>query len=373
MDQVTMKSNLIIPQVISDLVDSHLGEGLSLLPLTQTDDSLTGKPGDTLQFPAFRSIGKAEAVAENGLVSAGVLSADTVSVTVKKYAKAVRITDEARLSGLGDPLHEASRQLARSIDLAVDEALFDTLKTAPLNRRVPVNALSSEAIALALTLFGEDQEGDKVLLTDAQGFALLRMDPDYLRGSDLGQQMVFSGAVGQIWGCQIVLSGKVKPDAALGEKQHYILKPGALRLVNKTGTLVEVEREPEYMRDTIYCSKHCAAYLYDAGRLIVLTQFTGLQVLQDSMGIAAEPGGAGAVRVSIPAAMQAPQGYKWVYLLADTPEPAGVFGTALTGSRDWAGDQADILTGGKGYVHLYLAGAADLKPVKALSLVAISG
>ena len=105
----------------------------------------------------------------------------------------------------------------------------------------------------------------------------------------------------------------------------------------------------------------------------MLTQFTGLQLLDDSTGITAEPGGAGAVRVSIPAAMQAPQGYKWAYLLSDAPAPAGAFGTALIGSKDWAGDQNDIATGGKGYVHLYLVGAADLKPVKAISLVAIAG
>ena len=58
---------------------------------------------------------------------------------------------------------------------------------------------------------------------------------------------------------------------------------------------------------------------------------------------------------------------------AHAPAPAGAFGTALIGSKDWAGDQNDIATGGKGYVHLYLVGAADLKPVKAISLVAIAG
>lgn len=368
-----MKKDLIIPQVISDLVEGRLGDKVSLLPLTQLDDSLAGKPGDTLQFPAFRYIGKAEQVDENGQVQAGILSADTVSATVKKYAKAVRVTDEARLSGYGDPIGEAARQLAHSIDHAVDDALYEVLAGAGLSRKLPAAGMSSEAVVDALALFGEELEGHKVLLTDAAGFARLRKDPNYIRAGDLGQRMVFSGAVGEIWGCQIVISQKVHSDPVRREKQHYILKPGALRLVNKTGTQVEVEREPEYMRDTIYCSKHCAAYLYDAGKLVSITEFEGLQQLDQDSGIAAEPAEAGALRILIPEGMAAPAGYKWVYTLDDSAAPAGAFGTAVAGSKDWAGSAASVVTGGKLSLHLYLVKAADMKPVKALTLPAIAG
>ncbi len=373
MMETTMKHNVIIPQVIAHLVENRLGDRVTLKPLARTDDTLTGMPGDTLKFPAFRYIGQADQVDENGQVQAGVLSADTVSATVKKYAKAVRITDEARLSGFGDPVGEASRQLAHSIDQAVDNALFEALMDLGLSRKLPVTGLSSEAVVDALTLFGEEQEGDKVLLTDAEGFAALRKDPGYIRASDLGQQLVFSGAVGQIWGCQIVISNKVKPDAARGEKQHFILKPGALCLVNKTGTQVEMEREPEYMRDTIYCSKHCAAYLYDLGKAVSLTQFTGLQTLGAQSGITALPAGAGRLTVSIPGHMRAPAGYKWVYALDDNAAHAGVFGAALAGVKDWPGEAGEIPTGGKLNLHLYLVNAQDMKPVKALTLAAVAG
>ncbi len=371
--ETTMKNNQIIPEVIADLVDSRLGDKLSLMPLARVDDTLQGMPGDTLKFPAFRYIGKADQVDENGQVQAGVLSADTVSATVKKYAKAVRLTDEARLSGFGDPVGEAAKQLAHSIDHAVDSALYDVLMDAGLGRKVPIAGMSSDAVVDALTLFGEEQEGDKVLLTDAEGFAALRKDPGYIRGGDLGQQMVFSGAVGQIWGCQIVISARVKNDPVRGEKQHFILKPGALCLVNKTGTQVEVSREPEYMRDTIYCSKHCAAYLYDAGKLVSLTQFTGLETLGAACGIASVAGGAGKTRVVIPDALAAPQGYKWVVLMDDNPQFAGGFGTAVTGTKDWTGNEAELTTGGKMTAHVLLVGTQDMKPVKAFSTLVMAG
>ena len=364
---ITMKSDMMIPQVISDMVDSELGHKISLLPVTAMDDGLVGKPGDTLQFPAFRYIGKAEQVDENGQVQAGVLSVDTASATVKKYAKAVRITDEARLSGFGDPVGEAAKQLAHAIDHAVDDALYELLQNIGYSRKAKITGLDSEAVADGLTLFGEEQDGEKILLTDADGFNRLRRDPNYLRCGDLAQQSIFSGAVGEIWGCRIVISSKVKADSQHLEKKHYIIKPGALRLVNKTGTQVEVQREPEYMRDSIYCSKHYAAYLYDAGKLVALTEYLGMETLSPGCGIKLVEGDAGKVKLQIPQDMQAAQQSKWVYTLSDSITPVGQFGTALTGSKDYDDNEAEINPGGKLRLHLYLCGA-DLKPVKVMIL-----
>ncbi len=362
---LTLTSNMIIPEVISDMVEERYGQKISLLPLAQVDEGLAGKPGDTLKFPAFRYIGKAERVDENGQVPFGVLSADTVSATVLKYAKAVRITDEARLSGYGDPVGEAAKQLAHAIDHAVDEALYDTLRSIAYSRKAAITALSSESVADGLTLFEDDQDGEKVLLTDAAGYNSLRRDPNYLRGGDVAQRSIFSGEVGEIWGCRIVISSAIRPDPVSREKQYYIIKPGALRLINKTGTQVEVQREPEFMRDTLYCSKHCAAYLYDAGKAVALTEYIGLQTLDAACGIRLMSEGA-EKRLFIPEQLQAGPGSKWVYVMSDASSPLGQFGTALTGAKNYEGNQA-ALTGMKSYVHIYLTGE-DLKPVKVLSL-----
>lgn len=127
---VTMTANLIIPEVVSGLIDSNLGDGITLLPLAEQDDTLVGQPGDTLKFPVFSYIGKAAVVAENGQIIPGRLTASMKSVTVHKYAKAISISDEARLSGYGDPVGEGSRQLAHSLDHAVDDDLFQCLNDA---------------------------------------------------------------------------------------------------------------------------------------------------------------------------------------------------------------------------------------------------
>ncbi len=368
MNETTMKDHLIIPEVMGRLVEEAIGKKSALLPLATKDMSLSGTPGDTLKFPAFRYIGKAEEVAENGEISPGILTADTVSVTVKKYAKAVRITDEARLCGVGEPLAEAARQLAQSIDHAVDDALFERLKDAGYPRKYPVAALSSDAVADALTLFGEDLAGDKVLITDAQGYAALRKDPAYIRASDLGQRMIMSGVVGEIWGCQILVSDKITEDPVTREKQYYILKPGALRLVSKTQTHLEVQREASHMRNTLYASKHCAAYLYDISRVAALCRFTGLEALPNDCGIKSVAKGAGKTALVIPEGMLAPSGLKWVYALDDIAADKGSFGTALTGTTDWQGNEALIATGGKIYLHALLVERDSMKPVKTLTL-----
>lgn len=366
---VTMTNHLIIPEVVSNLIDANLGEGITLLPLAEQDDTLVGQPGDTLKFPVFSYIGKAAVVAENGQIIPGQLTASMKSVTVHKYAKAISISDEARLSGYGDPVGEGSRQLAHALDHAVDDDLFQCLNDVGVARKYVSTTVSADTIADALTLFGEDVEGGKVFLTDAKGLAELRKDPDFVGRGDMGEQLVMHGAKGEVWGCEIVVSGKVRENADVCEKNYFIVKPGALRLVNKQGALVEIDREPEFMRDNIYASLHCVPYLYDASKVIAITQFTGLQSLSnkaEKLGFAVSANESSATVITIPEEWTAPAGYKWVYTLNTAAADLGAYGTAYTSGTAWAKDGA-ITVGSNTYCHLLLVDEAN-KPVKTLTI-----
>ncbi len=368
----TTTANLIIPEVVADLVESKLGDKVTLLPLTVQDNTLQGQPGDTLNFPAFRYIGKADEIAENAEITPSLLSSYTVPAKVKKYAKAVQITDEARLSGFGDPVGEAASQLAHSIDHAIDDALFEQLGFLPLGRILPTAGLSAASVADALALFGEDLDGEKVILVDAVGFAALRKDPDFIRASDMGQRAIFSGVVGEIWGCQIVISNKIKQDDTLKEKRYPILKPGALRLINKAGTILEVEREAKYMRDTIFASKHCAAYLYDDSKAVALSmQFGVQQVDAEQFGIQSVAGATGKTRIIIPDNLT-PTGFKWQIVLNTNASHAFAFGSAVTGATNWTNSETEIAAGSNTYAHVVLVDA-NLKPYKYASLPIVKG
>ncbi len=373
MSEYTLKANLVIPEVIADLVETKLGDNITLLPLAEEDNTLVGQPGDTLKFPAFKYIGKAAVVNENGQIVTGKLEAGTVQATVHKYAKGISITDEARLSGHGDPMGEAAKQLARAIDQGVDDELFGVLNSVGVSRKHINTTISADNIADALVLFGEDLTGDKVLLTDAAGFAALRKDGDYIRASDLGQRMITDDVVGEIWGCQILISNKIKTDTTVNEKNHFIVKPGALRLVNKRGTQVEVQREADYMRDNVFASKHCAAYLYDASKVVALTEFTGLQVLTAASGIETVAGASGKTKIVIPNVMAAPAGYKWVYILDQSASDVGTFGTAVSGDTDWTSSATEISASTNTYAHIILVNSTDDKPVKTITVAVNAG
>ena len=362
----------ILPEVMADLVETKLGARVSLLPLATRDNSLMGQPGDTIRFPAFRYIGKADEIAENGQITPNLLTSFSVPTTVRKYAKAVQITDEVRLCGFGDPVGEAAGQLAQSIDHAVDDALYEQLHSLPLSRVYPVSGLSPDAVADGLTLFGEDLDGPKVILVDPQGYATLRKDPDYIRSCDLGQRMLFSGVVGEIWGCQVVVTRKIGPNAALGENRYYILKPGALRLVNKSGTFIEVQREPEFMRDTIYASKHCAAYLYDDSKAVALSVFTAVQTLANDL-ITTKAMGAGSTAIVIPEnLMNPPANCKWAYVLNTSSAFSVTFGAAVTGATPWVSSDTAIAAGSNTYAHVLLLDQNN-KPLKKGTAAIIKG
>ena len=369
----TLKANLVIPEVIADLVETKLGDNITLLPLAEQDNTLEGQPGDALKFPAFEYIGAASVVNENGQVVVGNLVAGTKTATVHKYAKAISITDEARLSGFGNPMDEAAKQLARAIDQGVDDELFSVLNGVNINRKFVNSTLSADNIADALVLFGEDLTGPKILLTDAAGFAQLRKDADYIKASDMGQRMINGDVVGEIWGCQILITNKVKNNTTVKEKQHFIVKPGALRLVNKRGTLIEVQREPDYMRDNIFASKHCVAYLYDHSKVVALTQFTGVQALTAASGIETKAGTSGTTKIVIPSVMAAPAGYKWVYKLDTSADNIGAWDTALSGTTDWVNSDTEITASNNTQAHVVLVNATDSKPVKTITVAVNKG
>jgi hypothetical protein len=364
----TTKANLIIPEVIAEIVDTNLGEKLVFGEVTTKDTTLSGRPGDTLKFPSFEYIGAAGDVAENAEVPVVELNSTAKEVTVKKYAKGVQITDEAINSGFGDPMGEAARQLAYAIDHKADNDLHAALKAAPWGRVFPVASLSADEIATALTLYGEDLDGPKILYCLPQDLATLRKDPDYIRPSDIGQERIFNGVVGEIWGCQISVSEKLKADSKA--QKSFICKPDALRLVMKESVNVEVEREPKYMRSTVYASEHAAAYLYNEGSVIVLYKPVAVESL-DGLGIELYTDGADK-KIKVPSNMFAivPDVTKIRYLLNDSAVPTAVIGTPLVGTTEITATGQVINTAGKDYLHVFVC-KADNSPL-ALTTIPIS-
>ena len=130
---VTKIENLIDAEVMADAISGKLEAAIRVTPFAKIDTTLEGKnAGDTITVPKFAYIGDAEDVAEGIECGAVLLTATTTEAKVKKAMKAVELTDEAVLSGYGDPVGETNMQLAKSIASKVDADAMAALQTAQL-------------------------------------------------------------------------------------------------------------------------------------------------------------------------------------------------------------------------------------------------
>lgn len=260
----TYLANLFNPQVVGDRIQKKLFDYVRFAPLARVYDNLEGRPGSTVTLPYYNSIGAATLVGEGQDIPISQLTESTVSVTISKYAKGVQITDEAVLSAYGDPIGEAVDQIAQSIAQAYDNAMLAAMGTsADAGMTTAAAALTADGIASALTLFGEDIDGEKVILVNPAAYETIRKANGWIPGTEVAANMIIRGTVGMIHGCQVVVSNKLTTANCA-----YIVKPGALAIYNKRGILVETDRDIINKSTVITADRHAAVYVLDKTKLI---------------------------------------------------------------------------------------------------------
>ena len=260
----TYLANLFNPQVVGDRINKKLFDYIRFAPLARVYNNLEGRPGSTVTLPFYNSIGAATLVGEGQDIPISQLTESTVSVTISKYAKGVQITDEAVLSAYGDPIGEAVDQIAQSIGQAYDNAMLAAMGTsADANMTTAAAALTADGIASALTLFGEDIDGDKVILVSPAGYETIRKANGWIPGTEVAANLIIRGTVGMIHGCQVVVSNKL-----IAANASYIVKPGALAIYNKRSILVETDRDIINKSTVITADRHAAVYVLDKSKLI---------------------------------------------------------------------------------------------------------
>ena len=263
---ITKLNNMINPQVLASMVDGELEFAIKFAPLATIDNTLVGRPGNTVSLPAYKMIGEAVDVAEGEAIPVEALATEMENVTVKKAGKGVRLTDEAILSGYGDPLGQASKQLAKAIAAKVDTDVMECLNN--IGSEMTINkALSADTVSEALVKFGEDLEGQKVLLISPAQLHALKSDKNWVAAAEIGREALIEGAIGQIHGCDVVISNRIT-------NTNYIVKPGALSIFLKRDTALETERIPSIRATELTVDKHYAVYLADVTKAIKIAGAT---------------------------------------------------------------------------------------------------
>lgn len=266
---VTKLANLVNPQVVADLVETKLTDYMRFLPLAEVDDTLAGRPGDTLYFPVYSYIGAASVTSEGSDVTVATLTATSTSATVQKIGIGVQITDEGAMGGFGDPIGEATKQVAMAIGDAEDTAMYNALSNLSATTGGLVYSVASTASWLctaildALELFGEDVDEVKAVVVNPAMYTQMRKATGWLPASEIAANILIRGAVGEFGGCQVIVSNKLK-----NKEEMYIVKPGALRLVQKRGILVETDRDIISSTNTIVATAHAVAYVYNKAKAI---------------------------------------------------------------------------------------------------------
>jgi len=313
----TYLADLIDPEVLGQFIDKKLVDYIRLAPLAKIDTTLVGRPGDEISLPSYAYIGDAEAVAEGTDIPVAKLSQGVAKVKVSKIGKAVAFTDEAMLSGAGNISNEAASQILTAINSGVEVALTADMRTnATLTATIAAANDPSDDIADALTKFGEDIEGQKVLVIPPAFYAELRKTKGWIPNSEIGADMIVRGRVGMVHGCEVITSNRlaahyeyakttdtevqdgktyytyVTEDGSAGWEavadptdadiatyyertsvaaQAFIVKPGALAIYMKRDTLVEFDRDKLAQVNYIIGSKLFAPYVYDKSKLIKLS------------------------------------------------------------------------------------------------------
>lgn len=273
----TVLAGLINPEVMADMISASVGSKIKFAPLAAIDNTLVGQPGNTLTVPKFAYIGDAEDVAEGVAMDTVVLTATSDDVTVKKAGKAVELTDEAVLSGYGDPVGEANNQLAQAIAQKIDRDCVTALGTASLKMvagatelapTVAVNAINYDDVVNAVDMFAEEDDEPKVLIIHPLQKGALRKDADFIDRNKFGGSVMMDGVIGEIAGCQVIASNKVPSDTAY---VNFIVKAGALGILMKKDVEVETDRDILAKTTVISVDEHYTAYLADESKAVKIT------------------------------------------------------------------------------------------------------
>lgn len=249
MDNVTKLEQLINPEVMADMISAKVEEKVQVVPYAKVDTSLQGQAGDTITIPKFTYIGDAVDVAEGEEIPTRQLGVTSDQYTIKKIGIGGSLTDEAVLSGHGNPVGELTNQMAKSIVSKTDFDAIDELYKAK-TIYTSSDVLSYDSTVKAVDLYEEEVNSEKVMFIHPKQVTQLRLDPNFLSADKYGNSIMMKGEIGMVANVRMVPSKKVKleggfyfnPIVKLNEDAETEDESPAITVFLKRDTNVEKDR-----------------------------------------------------------------------------------------------------------------------------------
>ncbi|WP_420062888.1 N4-gp56 family major capsid protein [Leuconostoc lactis] len=268
----TVLANLIDPEVMADLIEAQLPKAIKFSAIAPLDTTLVGVPGSTLTVPSYKYIGDADEVAEGAAIEYSKLEQTKRAMTIKKAAKGVEITDEAVLSGLGDPVGEGQRQVRMAIASKIDNDILATALKAPLKLTADIDLDLIDKLEATFTDAPDAIEDNNisttgVLFVSYKDAAKLRKlaGQDWTRPTQLGDDILVKGLFGELLGWEIVRSMKLE------QNQFVAVKPGALKTYLKRDIFAEVGRDMDHKLTKFNADEHYGVAIYNDALLVAST------------------------------------------------------------------------------------------------------
>ena len=265
------------PQVVSDMINAKVEKKAVMTGYIKVDNTLQGQPGSTVTVPKWGYIGVADDYEEGVAIDTTKMAFTTSQYGIKKIGKGVSITDEAQLSGYGNPMGTATNQIAMSISEKLDNDRVDVCYESKNVCDKSDSVIKYASIVDGVDVFNEEEDSKKVILIHSKQKTDLRKDPDFLSADKFQEGVMVSGSIGRIAGCDVVVSNKVK--LADGVYHNPIIKLNndneteddmpAITYFLKRGNLVEHERKPG-VSDDIICTAHGMAALTNEAKVVIL-------------------------------------------------------------------------------------------------------
>lgn len=271
----TQLAQMINPEVMADMVTAKLPKLLRFTPLAFVERTLVGQPGSTLTVPKWVYSGDAKDIAEGEAITPDQLTTSKSTMTIKKAGKGIELTDEAILSGLGDPIGQGIHQIALAIANKVDNDLLEAAKGA--TQHVTEAPTTGAAIDKALAVFSDEDDARYVAIIHPEDAIALRADvaKEWTRGSDVGADIVVSGTFGETHGVQIVRSKKIDKGkgflvkvSATAADTTDVEKYGAFVINLKRDVAIETDRDILKKTTVITGDEHYGVYLYDPTKVV---------------------------------------------------------------------------------------------------------
>ena len=265
------------PEVVSDMINAKVSKKAIMSGYIKVDSTLSGVPGSTVTIPRWGYIGEAVDLVEGQTIDTTKMAFTTAQYGIKKIGKGVMLTDEAQLSGYGNPMGTATNQIAMSISEKLDNDRVAVLYESKNVVDASSAAIKYAAIVDGVDAFGEEEESRKVILIHSKQKTQLRKDADFLSADKFQSGVMVSGAIGRVAGCDVIVSNKVKLED--GVYYNPIIKLDnaaeteddlpAVTYFLKRGNLVEHERETG-VGDKIVCTAFGMPALTNESKVIIL-------------------------------------------------------------------------------------------------------